>query len=150
MEKLFMSAGVVIAIVLCIVGLIKLPFNGFKKNHSKWYKALFTLLSFVLAIVLSILDEIYILCGELLSIDFAILISVVIAGVFSGYSGIYEGLGLKELVKKLIENMKKARDMSKDKKVVDFLNNIENVEEAIKVLEERKNNKENIKENIEV
>lgn len=140
MEKLFMSAGIVVAIVLCLIGIIKLPFNSFKNKHPKGYKALFTLLSFVFAIGLSILDEIYILCGELLSIDFAILISVVIAGVFSGYSGIYEGLGLKELVKKILENLKKVRELSSNKKAVKYLNKIEDVDMAIAFLEEKKHN----------
>lgn len=139
MEKLFMSAGIVTAIVLCIVGILKLPFNGFKKTHSKLYKAVFTSISFILSVGLSILNERFILCGEIISVDCVILISVVIAGVFCGYGGVYEGLGLKDLVKKLIENTKQARDMAKDKKVVDFLNNIDNIDEAIKILEERKN-----------
>ena len=108
MEKLFMSAGVVTAIILCIVGILKLPFKNFKIKHPNWYKALFTILSFVLTVVLSILNELYILNGEILSIDCFILICAVSAGVFGGYSGIYEGLGLKELVKKLVFNIKQA------------------------------------------
>lgn len=141
MEKLFMSAGIVTAIVLCVVGILKLPFKKFKSSHSKLYKALFTSISFFLSIGLSALNELYILGGNVLSVDFAILLSVVIAGVFCGYGGVYEGLGLKELVKKLIENVKEARDISENNKVVEFLNKIENIDEAIKILEERKNQK---------
>ena len=140
MENLFMSAGVVTAIALCLIGIIKLPFNKFKENHARWYKAVFTTLTFVFAVGLSILDELYILCGSLLSIDFAILICVVLAGVFGSYNGIYEGLGLKDLVKKIVDNIKKARTLSKDKKVVAYLNKIDDVDNAIKILEERKNN----------
>ena len=140
MEKLFMSAGVVTAIVLCIVGIAKLPFKSFKEKHPKSYKAIFTCLSMVLAIGLSIIDEMYILCGQLLSVEFSILVCVVLTGVFCGYGGIYEGLGLKELVKKLIDNIKKARDMSSHKKAVKYLNKIEDIEEAIAFLEEKKNN----------
>lgn len=138
MEKLFMSAGVVTAIVLCVIGIIKLPFGKFKDKHPVWYKAIFTTLTILIAIALSVLDEIYILCGEIWSIDFAILLCAVIAGVFGSYNGIYEGLGLKELAKKLTENIKKAKEMSKDKKVVDFLNKIEDIDKAISLLEERK------------
>lgn len=138
MEKLFMSASIVIAIVLCLVEIIKLPFSGLKEKHPKWYKAIFTLLSFVLAIGLSVLDEIYILCGQLLSIDFATLVCFVIAGVFSGYCGVYEGLGLKELIKKIAENLKKARELATDKKVVKYLDKIEDVDKAIAYLEEKK------------
>lgn len=140
MEKLFMSAGVVTAIVLCLIGIIKLPFDKFKQNHSNGYKALFTGLSFILAIGLSVLDELYVLCGDIISVDFAILVCVVLTGVFGSYNGIYEGLGLKELVNKLVDNIKKARDMAQSKKAVEYLNKIDDIDNAIKILEERKNN----------
>lgn len=138
MEKLFMSAGIMVAIILCIVGIIKLPFDKFKEKHPKWYKATFTALSFVLSVGFAIIDELFILEGEILSLDFAILVSVVLAGVFSGYSGIYEGLGLKELIKKLVENLKNARDLTKNKKVEKYLSKIDDVDKAIAFLEERK------------
>lgn len=140
MEKLFMSAGVVVAIVLCIIGIIKLPFKGFKNKHPNWYKAIFTSLSIVLSVGLTVLDELYILCGELWSLNFIILLSAVFAGVFGGYGGVYEGLGVKELVKKIIENIKKARDMAENKKAVKYLSRIEKIDEAISFLEERKRN----------
>ena len=140
MENLFMSAGIVTAMVLCLVGIIKLPFKKFKDKHPKWYKAIFTLLSLLFAIGFAVLDEIFILCGTLLSLEFGILISVVLAGTFFSYGGIYEGLGLKELVKKLIENLKKAKDLSKDKKVVKLLNKIDDIDKAIALLEEKKQN----------
>lgn len=135
-----MSAGVVAAIVLCVIGIIKLPFDNFKKNHANGYKALFTGLSFILAVGLSILDELYILCGDILSVDFVILVCVVLSGVFGSYNGVYEGLGLKELAKKLVNNIKQARDLSQSKKAVEYLNKIDDIDNAIKILEERKNN----------
>jgi hypothetical protein len=93
----------------------------------------------VFAIGLSVLDELFVLHGELLSVDFAILVCAVLAGVFSGYSGVYEGLGLKELMKKLTENAKKAKELSNDKKVIKFLSKVEDIDKAIAVLEQRKN-----------
>lgn len=140
MEKLFVSAGIIVAIVLCLIGIIKLPFENFKKNHSKGYKAIFTSATFIMAVALSILDELFVLSGTLLSVDFIVLICAVLSGVFGGYNGIYEGLGLKELVKRLVDNVKKAREMAENKKVVEYLNKIEDIESAIKILEERKNN----------
>ena len=122
MEKLFMSAGVVTAIILCIVGILKLPFKNFKIKHPNWYKALFTILSFVLTVGLSILNELYILNGEILSIDCFILICAVSAGVFGGYSGIYEGLGLKALK---------------------YLDKIDDIDNALRFLEEKKRNQTN-------
>ena len=140
MEKLFMSASVVVAIVLCVIGIVKMPFKKFKEKHPKWYKAIFTLFSIVLAIALCVIDEKYILHQRILSVNFAILVCVVLAGVFGGYSGVYEGLGLKELKNKLFYNIKKMKDMSNDKKVVKYLNKIEDIDNAIKILESRKNN----------
>ena len=89
---------------------------------------------------MSILDELFVLYGQIISIDFAILSLTVIAGVFSGYNGIYEGLGLKQLVKKLFEKIKKVKELSSDKKIVKFLNKIEDLDKAISLLEERKHN----------
>lgn len=140
MEKLFMSAGVVSAIVCILIGIIKIPFKHFKNSHPQWYKAIFTSLTFIFAVGLSVIDELYILCGGLLTVDFAILVCVVLSGVFGSYNGVYEGLGVKELVKKLINNMKIARDLSQNKKAVEYLNKIDDIEMAINVLEERKKN----------
>lgn len=137
MEKLYMSAGVVVAIVLCIIGIIKLPFKSFKEKHPIGYKAVFTACSFIIAIGLSILDELYILCGSIISIDFIILLATVLAGVFAGYGGIYEGLGLKDLMKKLNENISKAREIAQDKKAVELLNKID-IDKALSIIEERK------------
>lgn len=140
MEKLFMSAGIVSAIVLCVVGLFKLPFKSFKEKHPKGYKAVFTALSIVLSVVLSILNELYILHGALLSVDFAILMCAVLAGVFSGYNA-YEGLGAKQLVKKIFEKIKSAMVIANTKKAKKYLDKIEDIDEAISILTEKKNQK---------
>lgn len=140
MEKLFMSAGIVVGIILCVISILKLPFKKFKEKHPIGYKALFTSLTFVFAIGLSVLDELFILYGQIISTDFAILSLTVIAGVFSGYNGIYEGLGLKQLVKKLFEKIKKVKELSSDKKIVKFLNKIEDLDKVISLIEERKHN----------
>lgn len=140
MEKLFMSAGVVSAIVCILLGIVKLPFKHFKTAHPKWYKAVFTAITFVLAVGLSVIDELYILCGGLLTVDFAILVCVVLSGVFGGYNGVYEGLGVKELVKKLVDKLKVARDLAQDKKAAKYLARLEDVDTAIKLLEKLKDN----------
>lgn len=139
MEIMLMSASAITAIVLSVIGVIKLPFKKFKESHGNWYKGVFTLLSIAISIGLCVIDELFVLKGELMSMDFVVLICVVIAGVFCGYGGIYEGLGLKELVKKIIENIKVVRATAKDKKVVEYLNKVEDVERAIAILEERRN-----------
>jgi multisubunit Na+/H+ antiporter MnhG subunit len=137
MEKLFMSAGVVATIVLCTIGIIKLPFKKLKENHKNIYKTLFSMLSYVLAIALAVLDELFILNGKLLSVEFAILLVTIIAGVAGGYN-LYEGTQLKTLVKKIVEKIKEAKSLSKDKKVVKFLDKIEDIDKAISLLEQRK------------
>lgn len=140
MENVFMSAGVVVTIVLCLVGIIKSPFDSFKSKHPQGYKTVFTTLSFILGIGLAIVDELFILNGRLLSLEFAILVVTVIAGVFGGYNGIYEGLGLKTLMKKIGEGIKKLRSIATDKKVIKFLDKIQDIDNAIAFLEEKKNN----------
>ena len=137
MENLFMSASVVITIVLCLVGIIKSFFKNFKEKYPKAYKAVFTTLAFLLSIILSIINELYILNGKLLSIDFAILICVVLAGVFGSYSGIYDVLGVKTLFSKIVENIKIAKNIASNEKAIQYLNKIEDIDGAIKILEER-------------
>jgi hypothetical protein len=143
MEKLFMSASVVITILLCFVGIVKLPFKKLKEKHPNLYKAIFTLVTLVGAVGLCVLNEIYILCGELLSLEFAVLLCAVFAGLFGGYNGIYEGLGLKELVKKIVENLKKAKVLSANKKAIKYLDKIDDIDSAIAYLEDKKFNKGN-------
>ena len=138
METIYMNAGLIATIVLCIVGLLKLPFKTFKAKHPIGYKAVFTSLSIVLCIGLAVLDEIFIIGGELLSFNFIALVCAVFAGVSTSYIS-YEGLGVKDLVKKINTSIKTAKVQANDKKVVEFLNNIEDIDKAIKILIERKN-----------
>lgn len=139
MEKLFMSAGIIVAITMSVIGIVKMPFKGLKEKHPQLYRGIFAGASFVIAIVLSVIDELFILEGEIISWEFATLCCAVVAGVTGGYSA-YEGLGFKELMKKLFGKIKELLTMSKSKKVVKYLNNIEDIDEAINILVERKNN----------
>ena len=116
MERIFMASGIITAIVLFLVGVIKSPFEQFKKSRPKIYKAIFTVLSIVISVIVSIIDEIYIAFGEICSMDFAIKTIFVIAGVFCGYGGIYEGLGVKDLLKVVMSNIEKAIEQSKQNK----------------------------------
>ena len=70
----------------------------------------------------------------------SIIVFAILSGVFGGYNGIYEGLGVKELTRKIVDNLKKIKSISTDKKIIKYLNNIEDVDNAIRILEERKNN----------
>lgn len=140
MEKLIMSSSVMVAIILCLIGIIKTPFKNFKKNHAKIYKAIFTTIGFLLSVAFAILNEKFVLKGAIISSEFVIIVFAILSGVFGGYNGIYEGLGVKELTRKIVDNLKKIKSISTDKKIIKYLNNIEDIDNAIKILEERKNN----------
>lgn len=138
MEKLFIWAGILVGIVLCLTGIIKLPFKSFKEKHPNFYKAVFTMVSCIISVVLCILCELYLLSAEIISFEFTILVCAVLAGVFSGYSGIYEGLGLKELVKNIISHIRRASAVSKDKRIKNILTAAEGIEKIVDIIEEEK------------
>ena len=101
MEAVFMSAGILTAIILCFVGLVKLPFEKFKAKHPKWYKSTFTLLSIVLTFGACLINQAFVLAQPLFNTDFFVMLATTFAGVFGLYNS-YEGLHGKELVKKLV------------------------------------------------
>lgn len=116
MEKVFMCASIIAAIILCFVGIVKLPFKTFKEKHPKWYRAVFCLLSLALAVVAPIISELYILNGQLASLEFAVLTLTTVAGVFGLYTS-YEGLGLKQLVKIIVEKITQLFNSYSDSKL---------------------------------
>ena len=73
-------------------------------------------MSLILAVVFPILSELYILNGSLASVSFIVLIFTTIAGVFGLYTS-YEGLGLKELVKKLVSKVSELLNTYSDSKL---------------------------------
>lgn len=117
MGKEIMCASIITAIILCIVGIIKVlpPCLSFKEKHPKWYKGIFYGVSLILAVAFPILGELYILNGSLASVNFIVLIFTTIAGVFGLYTS-YEGLGLKELAKKLVEKIAELLNNFKESK----------------------------------
>lgn len=122
MEAILMSAGIMTAIILSAVGLIKLPFNGFKKKYPKAYKAVFTILSIALTFGACLINQTFILNSEeIFNMNFVIMLLSTYAGVFGLYLS-YEGLGAKELVKRLltaIKNLKSSAPESKLSKYID-------------------------------
>lgn len=121
MEAIIMSAGIITAIVLSIVGLIKLPFNTFKEKHPKWYKAIFTILSIVLTFGVCLINQAFVLeSSKLFNANFAILLVSAYAGVFVSYHS-YEGLGLKELVKKLLNAIKNIKSKAPENKLSKYI-----------------------------
>lgn len=105
MGEILMSAGTIASIVLCFVGIIKMPFKGFKAKYPTAYKIVFYLLSLILSVGLPILAAWLIMEIPFCSWDFGMLEICTIAAVFFTY-GTYEGTGLKKLLGKLFSNIK--------------------------------------------
>lgn len=116
MKEAFTCASIIASIILCLVGILKLPFKSFKVKHPKIYRVTFYGVSLVLSIVAPIISQLFILNGELASVEFAVLISATVAGVFGLYTT-YEGTQLKTLVKTLVEKTSQLIAQSKDKKL---------------------------------
>lgn len=136
MEAVFMNAGILTIIILCVVGLVKMPFDSFKKKYPKGYKATFTGLSIILTVAACLVDQVFILCGAIASVEFVVLLLSTFAGVFGLYNA-YEGLGAKELVNRLfvaIGNLKASAPESKFSKYVDKIG----VDKAFSLLAEKK------------
>ncbi len=133
MEAILMSAGILTAIILSVVGLVKLPFDKFKMKHPKIYKAVFTLLSIVLTFIACVVNHLFILESKVLfNAAFVVMLLSTYAGVFGLYLS-YEGLGAKELVKRLlnaIKNLKASAPESKLSKMIDKYG----IELAVKVI----------------
>lgn len=116
-----MDAGILAAIILCLVGIAKLPFKTFKSKHPLAYRITFCALSLILIVGASIVCELFIIGGTLWSMDYAILVLTTTAGVFGLY-GSYEGLGLKELSKKLVEKTSTLFNRHSDNKLEKLIN----------------------------
>ncbi len=143
MKEAIMCASIMAAIILCFVGIVKLPFKTFKEKYPKWYKAVFCVASLLLAIGLPFIAEVYILNGSIQSAEFLVLIFTTIAGVFGLYTS-YEGLGLKQLVKIIIEKITQLFNNYNDSKLAKIVGNvgIEKLNEINEKLQAKKNNTE--------
>lgn len=131
MEAIFMNAGIITAIVLSVVGIIKLPFNKFKAKHPKWYRAIFTLLSIVLTLGACIVNQLFILEAKF-NIDFVILLVTAYAGVFGLYHS-YEGLGLKTLVQNLVNGIKNIKKNAPESKLSKYIDKV-GIEVALNII----------------
>lgn len=106
MEAVFMSAGILTAIVLCVVGIIKSFFGKFKEKHPKWFKSIFTVLSIVLTFGACLINQAFILNQALFNTEFWVMLATTFGGVFGLYHT-YEGVHVKELLKNLFVNIGK-------------------------------------------
>ena len=143
MGELFSMAGIITAIVLCFVGIVKLPFSKFKAKKPKLYKATFTILSLVSSVGACLIVYFYILPNRHLT-DFAILLSGTIAGVFGLYSS-YEGLGLKNLVTALLAKIQELAEKAPESKFNKYVDKI-GIDKALEFITTKQ--KESVKEEI--
>ena len=121
MEAILMSAGIMTAIILSVVGLVKLPFNKFKEKYPKAYKATFTVLSIVLTFGVCLINQAFVLnSAKLFDMGFVIMLLSTYAGVFGLYLS-YEGLGAKELVKRLLNAIKNLRTAAPESKLSKYI-----------------------------
>jgi len=124
MEAILMSAGIMTVIILCIVGIVKLPFDKFKSKHPNWYKATFTLLSIILTFGACLINQLFILeSTAVFDINFAIMLLSTIAGVFGLYHS-YEGLGVKELFKRLFTALKDIKTKAPENKLSKYIDKV--------------------------
>ena len=116
MGDVIMSGSIIATIILCFVGIIKLPFKKFKEQHPTAYKIVFYALSLILAIGVPILCGLYMIDLTFKSLEFYVLIITTIAGVFGLY-GTYEGAGLKKLVQTIVAKIKALCNKYSDSKL---------------------------------
>lgn len=124
MEAILVSAGIMTTIILSLVGLIKLPFNSFKEKHPKAYKATFTLLSIALTFGACLINQAFVLNSKVLfDTTFIITLLSTYAGVFGLYLS-YEGLGAKELVKRLLAAIKNLKSKAPESKLSKYIDKV--------------------------
>lgn len=124
MEKLLMTSGVLTSIILCLVGIVKLPITKFKEK--KWYKPLLTIFTLILIFAVCSICQAFILCGSLLSWSFLVLCALTVSEVMVSYNGIYEGCNLKTLIHNLVEKLKELKKLSPEEKVVNKIEKLAN------------------------
>lgn len=114
--ELIMYSSIIASIVICAVGLLKIPFIKYKEK--KCYKAIFTLLTIFLIIGMSVIVQLFIINEPLLSIGMLYLVLISFGETMLTYNGIYEGLGVKDLAKKLVNNIANLMAKSPESKLV--------------------------------
>ncbi len=123
MGEYIMDAGIMSTIILCFVGIIKLPFKKFKENHSTAYKVIFYALSLILAIAIPVVVGLLMLDLSFATVEFYVLIITTIAGVFGLYSS-YEGTGLKTLVQTIVSKIKTLCTTYSDSKLTKIIEQV--------------------------
>lgn len=101
--ELIMYSSILSAIILCLVGLIKLPFKPFKGKN--FYKAGLTLLTIVITLGMCVICELFIIGESIWSIGMIYLTLITFGEVMLTYNGVYEGFGVKQICQELFTNI---------------------------------------------
>lgn len=123
MEQIIMNASIISAIILAFVGIVKLPFKKFKEKHPNWFKAVFCLLSTILSVIGAIITQLYIIGGELVSINSFVLVLMTLGTVTFSYN-MYEGIGLKILLKVVVSKLKELFSTYSESKLVKIIGTV--------------------------
>lgn len=103
--ELIMYSSIISAIVLCVIGIIKLPLKPFKGKP--FYKPGLTLLTIFFTIGLCVLCELYIIHESVLSVGMLYLLLITFGEVMLTYNGVYEGFGLKQILQDFFKKIGK-------------------------------------------
>lgn len=116
MGKIMMSSGILASIVLCLVGLLKLPIVKYKKKS--WYSAVLTIFTLLLIFAVCSVSQVFILEARLTEWSFLILLAMTISEVMVSYNGVYEGLKVKTLVHNLFNHLNELKNIAPEAKAV--------------------------------
>ena len=113
--ELIMYSSIISAIVLCVIGIIKLPLKPFKGKP--FYKPGLTLLTIFVTLGLCVLCELYIIHESVFSVGMLYLLLITFGEVMLTYNGVYEGFGLKQILQDLFKNIGKLLIKSPESKL---------------------------------
>lgn len=113
--ELIMYSTILASIILCFVGLVKLPLKQYKGKA--FYKAGLTLLTIFCTIGACFICEAFIIGESVWSIGCLYLLLLTFGEVMLSYNGIYEGFGLKAICQDLFTSLGKLLFKSPESKL---------------------------------
>lgn len=139
----FLNASIVALIIVAALQLFKIVINrlGFskvKEKHKTFYKTFYTLLTYIFTAAGIFINAFYISglsfiwTDQIFLTEFILNASFTLLNVFFLYNGLYEGVGIKSLVKLIINKLSKL-NKDNDNSLTDVLDKI-NANEELKEL----------------
>ena len=97
------NSSAIAAIILVIVGIIKLPLIRLKAR--KFYRPLLTAVTLFVYSASVVVAQVYVFSGTLQTFEFYALAGTTLLGVLTSYNVVYEGTRLKDLVHLLFNKL---------------------------------------------